>query len=75
MPDTKPLRRDERGEGVSFLDGEVSLTQNDKKISPAPTTGFSPWTEKGKEPLVQFRNVTKRFGSFVAVDNLSLIHI
>ena len=54
------------------MDGEVSLTQNDKKISPAPTTGFSPWTEKGKEPLVQFRNVTKRFGSFVAVDNVDL---
>lgn len=48
------------------------MTQQDKLISPAPTTNFSPWAEQGKEPLVQFRNVTKRFGSFVAVDNVSL---
>ena len=48
------------------------MTQQDKLISPAPTTDFSPWAEQDQEPLVQFRNVTKRFGSFVAVDNVSL---
>ncbi len=48
------------------------MTQQDTLISPAPTTGFFPWAEPDREPLVQFRNVTKRFGSFVAVDNVSL---
>ena len=48
------------------------MTQSDTLTSPAPATDFSPWEERDKEPLVQFRNVTKRFGSFVAVDNVSL---
>lgn len=48
------------------------MTQSDTLTSPAPATDFSPWAERDKEPLVQFRNVTKRFGSFVAVDNVSL---
>lgn len=48
------------------------MTQQDKLISPAPTTGFAPWTKSGEAPLVQFRNVTKRFGTFVAVDNVNL---
>lgn len=59
------------GKGFLF-EGEGFVTQQDKLISPAPTTDFSPWAEQDQEPLVQFRNVTKRFGSFVAVDNVSL---
>ena len=33
---------------------------------------FEPWKDPAAKPLVEFRNVTKRFGTFTAVDNLSL---
>ena len=33
---------------------------------------FSPWTDANAVPFIRFENVTKRFGDFVAVDNLSL---
>ncbi|KIN74536.1 ABC transporter ATP-binding protein [Sulfitobacter guttiformis] len=32
---------------------------------------FSPWDNPHEEPLIRFKNVTKRFGSFVAIDNLT----
>ena len=33
---------------------------------------FAPWEDPQAKPLIQFRNVTKRFGGFTAIDNLSL---
>jgi putrescine transport system ATP-binding protein len=33
---------------------------------------FQPWNDPTAKPLVEFRNVTKRFGAVVAVDQLSL---
>ncbi|CAN7516837.1 ABC transporter ATP-binding protein [Bosea sp. LjRoot237] len=33
---------------------------------------FQPWNDPAAKPLVEFRNVTKRFGTVVAVDRLSL---
>jgi putrescine transport system ATP-binding protein len=33
---------------------------------------FAPWTDPNARPYISFRNVTKKFGDFVAVDNLSL---
>ncbi|UJW76146.1 ABC transporter ATP-binding protein [Rhizobium sp. SL42] len=33
---------------------------------------FSPWTDPDAVPFIRFENVTKRFGDFVAVDNLTL---
>ncbi|WP_207778673.1 ABC transporter ATP-binding protein [Kaistia algarum] len=33
---------------------------------------FAPWNDPSSKPFIEFRNVTKRFGDFVAVDNLSL---
>ncbi|AOG12479.1 ABC transporter ATP-binding protein [Agrobacterium sp. RAC06] len=33
---------------------------------------FSPWTDPDAVPFIRFEKVTKRFGDFVAVDNLSL---
>ncbi len=33
---------------------------------------FAPWTDPAAEPLIRFQNVTKRFGSFVAIDDLTL---
>lgn len=35
-------------------------------------TVFEPWEDPDQKPLIQFRNVTKRFGAFTAIDNLSL---
>jgi putrescine transport system ATP-binding protein len=33
---------------------------------------FSPWTDPSAKPYISFRNVTKRFGDFVAVNDLTL---
>ncbi|HWU61452.1 MAG TPA: ABC transporter ATP-binding protein [Ensifer sp.] len=33
---------------------------------------FAPWTDPSAKPYISFRNVTKKFGTFVAVDDLSL---
>jgi putrescine transport system ATP-binding protein len=33
---------------------------------------FAPWDQPGAKPYIRFENVTKRFGDFVAVDNLTL---
>ncbi|MBV7395543.1 ABC transporter ATP-binding protein [Mameliella sp. DP3N28-2] len=32
---------------------------------------FAPWTDPQAKPLIQFKNVTKRFGDFTAIDNLT----
>ncbi|MEM9268332.1 MAG: ABC transporter ATP-binding protein, partial [Pseudomonadota bacterium] len=37
-----------------------------------PASSFAPWEDSSAEPLISFRGVTKRFGDFTAVDNLSL---
>ncbi|HQF30643.1 MAG TPA: ABC transporter ATP-binding protein [Hyphomicrobiales bacterium] len=33
---------------------------------------FAPWLDPQAKPLIRFENVTKRFGDFVAVDDLSI---
>ena len=33
---------------------------------------FAPWTDPEAKPLIRFKNVTKRFGNFTAIDNLTL---
>ncbi len=33
---------------------------------------FAPWEDPNAKPLIQFLNVTKRFGTFTAIDNLTL---
>ena len=33
---------------------------------------FAPWLEADAEPLIRFENVTKRYGDFTAIDNLTL---
>lgn len=35
-------------------------------------TEFAPWEDPQAKPLIRFRNVTKRFGDFTAIDNVSL---
>ena len=43
-------------------------------ISPAkkPSVRFDPWDDPSVKPLVRFGNVTKRFGAFTAIDDVSL---
>ena len=33
---------------------------------------FEPWNDPNEKPLIRFENVTKKFGDFTAIDNLSL---
>ena len=33
---------------------------------------FAPWKDPEATPLIRFQNVTKRFGSFTAIEDLSL---
>lgn len=33
---------------------------------------FAPWSDPAAKPLIRFENVTKRFGDFVAIDDLTL---
>ena len=40
--------------------------------TPAPQSGFAPWKDPAKAPIVRFENVVKRFGDFVAVKNCTL---
>jgi putrescine transport system ATP-binding protein len=34
---------------------------------------FAPWNDPAAAPFIEFRSVTKRFGDFVAIENLSLV--
>ncbi|MDQ2089539.1 ABC transporter ATP-binding protein [Marimonas arenosa] len=33
---------------------------------------FAPWDDPNEKPLIEFKNVTKRFGDFTAIDDLTL---
>ena len=35
-------------------------------------TTFEPWDDPAVDPLIRFKGVTKRFGEFTAIDDLSL---
>ena len=40
---------------------------------PSPHQGiFEPWNDPDAKPLIQFQNVTKRFGDFTAINDLSI---
>ena len=36
------------------------------------TIKVSPWLDSSHKPYIQIQNVTKRFGEFTAIDNLTL---
>ncbi len=40
--------------------------------NPQNDTVFEPWNDPNASPLIQFRGVTKRFGDFTAIDDLTL---
>nr|WP_296419158.1 ABC transporter ATP-binding protein [Pseudooctadecabacter sp.] len=39
---------------------------------PRPDAVFAPWDDPAEVPLIQFKNVTKRFGDFTAIEDLTL---
>ena len=39
---------------------------------PANRPVFAPWNDPNEKPLIRFENVTKKFGEFVAIDDLTL---
>lgn len=41
-------------------------------VQPKPNAVFAPWDNPTEKPIIQFKNVTKRFGDFTAIDNLTL---
>jgi putrescine transport system ATP-binding protein len=49
-----------------------SATQTQMRTTAAPQSGFAPWKDPSKTPMVRFENVVKRFGDFVAVKDCTL---
>jgi putrescine transport system ATP-binding protein len=41
-------------------------------MAQSPQDIFAPWEDATQKPLISFRNVTKKFGDFTAIDNLTL---
>jgi putrescine transport system ATP-binding protein len=41
------------------------------QVTDLAQTVFAPWEDSTQKPLIQFRNVTKRFGDFTAIDDLT----
>ncbi len=58
----------------SAINGTAAGTSpSDRRLrTAAPQSGFAPWKDPAKKPIIRFENVTKRFGDFVAVDNITL---
>ncbi|UWP89836.1 ABC transporter ATP-binding protein [Aliiroseovarius crassostreae] len=40
--------------------------------APALAPVFAPWNDPDAKPIIQFQNVTKRFGDFTAIDDLTI---
>jgi len=36
------------------------------------TNTFDPWNDPDKKPIIEFKGVSKRFGEFIAIDNIDL---
>ena len=39
---------------------------------PASRPVFAPWNDPAAKPLIQFKSVTKKFGEFVAIDDVTI---
>ncbi|MCV2873545.1 ABC transporter ATP-binding protein [Defluviimonas sp. WL0050] len=44
----------------------------DIMAQPANRPVFAPWNDPNEKPLIQFKNVTKKFGEFTAIDDMTL---
>ena len=50
----------------------TGVTEKTQKTIGGIRRKFAPWNDPQAVPLISYKNVTKRFGEFTAVDNLSL---
>lgn len=51
----------------------ASGASSEAVASSEPANGvFAPWLDTSNNPLIRFEGVTKRYGNFVAIDNLTL---
>ena len=49
------------------------MAEKPRKPKPNPIAeDFAPWDDPGAAPLIEFRAVTKKFGEFTAIDDLTL---
>lgn len=48
------------------------MSNTPAKQKPPKKYVFEPWTDETARPLIRFEHVTKKFGAFVAIDDLSL---
>lgn len=58
--------------GAAVQSSSPTATQSRAGRTPAPQSGFAPWKDPQKAPIVRFENVVKRFGDFVAVKDCTL---
>ena len=58
--------------GAAVQSSSPAATQSRAGRTPAPQSGFAPWKDPAKAPIVRFENVVKRFGDFVAVKDCTL---
>jgi putrescine transport system ATP-binding protein len=58
--------------GATKQGGSQSTPQRAGPRTAAPQSGFAPWKDPSKSPIVRFENVTKKFDEFVAVKNVTL---
>src|SRR5262245_1988906 len=56
---------------MSDAAGAASAPRAQKAIG-GVRRSFAPWADPSATPLIRFENVTKRFGDFTAVNNVSL---
>ncbi|MFQ3183601.1 MAG: putrescine transport system ATP-binding protein [Alteromonas macleodii] len=56
----------------AFEGARVSLKREPIMVQLKPNVLFAPWNDPGQKPLIQFKNVTKRFGESTAINNLTL---
>jgi len=58
--------------GVASIKRKIGTGTLDMKSLGSIRRSFAPWNDPQARPYITFENVTKQFGDFTAVDNLSL---
>ncbi len=66
-----PLRRPTSGKHSRANRSQASTERNMKSLG-SIRRDFAPWSDPNARPYIHFDKVTKRFGDFTAVNNLSL---
>ncbi len=59
-------------EAATLGTSPISAQQRAPLRTAAPQSGFAPWKDPSKSPIVRFENVVKQFGDFTAVKDCTL---